>query len=82
MFESFKANIGYMAGEVDNLEDPFAKIKALILSAKQALSELDGEVDKSADKLDDLVKIINDNKDSDKFSQQKKSLHFLINILI
>ena len=77
LFNAFKENIGKMTDEAEELEDPLAKIKALILSAKQALSELDGKTDESAKKLDDLVKIISDNKDSDKFFSSKEIIEYL-----
>lgn len=77
MFDGFKTTIASMKNEVVELEDPFAKIKALVLSVKQSLSELDGETDKSAKSLDELVKIISDNKDKDKFFSSKDIIEYL-----
>lgn len=57
--------------------DEFDGIEGLVLKAKQGLSELDGATDKAASSLDDLNKVIKNNKDTDKFFSTKEVVELL-----
>ncbi|MCQ2543381.1 MAG: phage tail tape measure protein, partial [Lachnospiraceae bacterium] len=74
MFKSIKLSFN------DNIvpaSDDFDAIEALVLKAKQGLSELDSAADKAAKSLDELDKVMKDNKDADKFFSAKDIVELL-----
>ena len=70
-----------MTPSLESIEDKasnvYSELLALILKAKQELSDLDGETNKAAESIDELLKLISDNKDSDKFFSSKEIIEFL-----
>lgn len=74
MFEQLKED---STEPVEEVVDAFTELEAMILKAKQGLSELDGAVDKEADAFDKLLKVIKNNKDADKFFDQKEIIELL-----
>lgn len=77
MFNTIRSSINDSSELADKTSDVFAEITALILKAKQGLSELDGETNKAAESFDKLLNIISDNKDSDKFFSAKEIIEML-----
>lgn len=77
MFDTLRSSIEDSSELADKTSDVFSEITALILKAKQGLSELDGETNKVAESFDKLLKIISDNKDSDKFFSSKEIIEML-----
>lgn len=77
MFNTIRSSINDSSELADKTSDVFSEITALILKAKQGLSELDGETNKAAESFDKLLNIISDNKDSDKFFSAKEIIEIL-----
>lgn len=77
MFNTIKTSIDSTSIINDKTPNVYSELLALILKAKQGLSDLDGETNKAAESIDELLKLISDNKDSDKFFSSKEIIEFL-----
>ena len=77
MFMTMTPSLESIEDAGDKASNVYSELLALILKAKQELSDLDGETNKAAGSIDELLKLISDNKDSDKFFSSKEIIEFL-----
>ena len=77
LFDGIKTSVNNSLNSTTIEPSEFTQIQAMLLNAKKGLSDLDGAADKAAKSLDELDKVMKDNKDADKFFSAKDIVELL-----